>query len=405
MNYLTAERFTFASQALASDALGVVSFKGTEGFSSCYRFEIDLVSSDLEIDAGQVLKRPAVFTIKREDGDVPFHGILSEWRQMQAYGEYAFYRTVLQPRLWWLTLTSHNQVFLDKTIPEVISGALKDGGLNENDFELRPTGNYPSWEYVCQYNESHFDFVSRWMERDGLYYFFEQSESGEKVIITDTKLSHQDSSLGREVVYSPPSGLEILHQQEVVRGFSCRYQIVPQSVQIKDYNYRQPSMDLACQAEVPGQGFGEVYIYGEHYKTKEEGQQLAGIRSEAIQCRRKTFHGESTVPYLQTGYTFTLTDHFRSDFNRDYLTTAVEHQGQQTGYLVSGLKEGLTDADREPHYLNRFTAIPSDVQFRAPRTTPPSQGVRGPQRPSGRVRDRPVRGTGWRGPLQGQTPL
>ena len=55
---------------------------------------------------------------------------------------------------------------------------------------MRLQGSYDPVEYVCQYGESHLNFVSRWCEREGIYYFFEQSGGGEKVVFTDTQISH-----------------------------------------------------------------------------------------------------------------------------------------------------------------------------------------------------------------------
>ncbi|MEZ4306960.1 MAG: phage late control D family protein [Polyangiaceae bacterium] len=52
------------------------------------------------------------------------------------------------------------------------------------------SGSYPDEEFVCQYRESHLDFLHRWFEREGLYYYFEHedSDSGtEKLIIVDDR--------------------------------------------------------------------------------------------------------------------------------------------------------------------------------------------------------------------------
>ena len=124
---------------------------------------------------------------------------------------YAFYRARLVPKFWWLAVIQNNQVFLGETVPEFVEAILKDGGLFSGiDYEFRLQGAYEPVEYVCQYGETHLNFLSRWCERDGIYYYFEQTEQGEKVIFTDTKIAHVDSPLGAALVYSPPSGLEAL---------------------------------------------------------------------------------------------------------------------------------------------------------------------------------------------------
>jgi len=362
-------RFEFVSRSMASDTFGVVRFGGVEGLSVCYRFEIELVSRVENLNLQAVLQNPATFSILREDGDIPFTGILAEFEQLHQFDEYTFYRAVLVPRLWWLHLTHHNQVFLDKSMPEFIADCLRDGGLADADFELRLQRDYPAWEYVCQYRESHFAFVSRWLEREGLYYYFEQTPAGEKLVITDTRISHGPMPEGQQLLYRPPGGMEFFHREEVVRKFCCNQRLLPRGVTVKDYNDQTPSLDLAGQAAVSAGGRGQVYLYGEHFRNLKEGNALAAVRAEEFLCRERRFRGESTVPYLRPGYVFQLQDHYRDDHNSAYLTVSLEHAGSQAAYLLAGLGLTLAEGEQEPYYRNTFVAIPADVQFRPERQT------------------------------------
>ena len=213
MPLLSEEKFSFVSIALPVDTFGVVNFKGVEGLNRCYEFEIDLVSENKNVDLEQVLESKAVLTILGKEGDIRFNGILVSFEQRQYFERVAFYRAVLVPKLYWLELTHHNQVFLNQSVPEVIEAVLTDGGLTDLDYELRLRSAYPKKEYICQYQESHLSFICRWMEREGLYYYFEQTDNGEKVIITDTHLSHGDMPQGAVMFYSPPSGLDAEHSR------------------------------------------------------------------------------------------------------------------------------------------------------------------------------------------------
>jgi len=364
MALLTDSKFSFASKATPEDAWAVVRFSGEEGLGDLYRFEIDLVSDCPDIDPDRILEAPASLTIHRPEGDLPFHGILSGFEMRQAYEEYVFYRAVLVPRFWWLSQTFHNQVFLDTGLPGLLTAVLKDGGLTDGDFELRLEKDYPVREYVCQYRESHFDFISRWMERDGLYYYFEQTDDKEKLMVTDTGLAHTAMPQGGTLRYSPPSGLDGGHLEEVIDEFFCRQRLMPREVRIKDYNYRRPSLAVTGRAKVADRGRGAVYFYGDHIGTPEEGAHLAGVRAEELLCRQREFIGQSRVPFLRPGYTFRLQDHYRGDFNREYLTVRVEHQGCQTACLTAGLGDTLEGFENQLFYRNDFSAIQSDRQYR-----------------------------------------
>lgn len=369
MAQLMKEKFRFTVDSMPGDAFSVVRFDGVEGLSRLFEFSITLVSKRKDIDMDEMVQSAARFVIVREESDVPFPGIIKYCEQLSSFGDHYFYRVVLVPKLWWLTLTHHNQVFLDKTVPQIIENVLEDGGLTSNDYELRLQRSYSSWEYVCQYGESHFDFFSRWLEREGMYFFFEEGLTGGKVVVTDTKISHSEMKQGAEAVYAPPSGLEPPDSEEIVKSFVCRQQLVPSSVRLKDYNYRTPSLDLSSEAKVAQHGRGAVYMYGDHVRTKSESDGLAKVRAEEYLCRERQFFGESSVPFIKPGFLFKLKLHFRDGYNQEYLTISMEHRGSQAAYLVSGLQLALSDEDRRLHYDNSFTAIPSPVQFRSERNT------------------------------------
>jgi type VI secretion system VgrG family protein len=370
MAFLTEKKFDFRCETLPRDTFGVVEFQGEEGLSILYRFDILLVSRDPKIDFDSVVQRPATLTLYREKGgDVDFHGILTDFEQLHAVDAFVFYRATLVPKLWWLTMTHHNQVFLDDTVEEISEAVLLDAGLTANDYEFRLENIYPQTRFVCQYGETHFNFLSRRLERDGIYYFFEQGPDSEKIIFTDTAISQEACTFEGCMRYAPPSGLDDIRRTESIQSFTCRQGVVPAKIRLKDYNYRKPSLTLDQEAVVDNNAQGEIYYYGEHFPSPAEGNRLAKIRADEIICRKREFNGESTIPCLEPGFSFDMENHYRHSFNQKYLTVGVTHQGSQTGYLISGIKRGLADRESDVYYRNQFSAIPSDVQFRPRRKT------------------------------------
>lgn len=363
MSFRKRKQFRFVSNALPEDSFKVARFKGVEGISKLYEFDIILVSEEPDIDLKSVLQNPAVLTILRGDMDFPIHGILSAFEQLHEAREQYFYRAVLVPRLWQADLYHENQLFLDKTVPDIIEEILKQAGLTADDYELRLTRKYPVWEYICQFRETDFDFISRWMEREGIYYYFEQSEKMEKLIITDSSVSHKNIPGDTNVYYSPPSAL-IPKEEEIVRAFVCKQGALPKKVILKDYNYRKPSLELKAEAEVDPRGRGEVYFYGEHFKEPEQGRALANIRAEELRCNEKIFYGESTAPNLCPGFFFVLNDYYRDDYNQKYLVTEIVHEGTQAGIELAVMEKGPAEEENVDGYINSFTGIPRDVQYR-----------------------------------------
>ncbi|MCW5209878.1 type VI secretion system tip protein VgrG, partial [Desulfobulbus sp. US1] len=112
---------------------------------------------------------------------------------------------------------------------------------------------------------------------------------------------------------------------------------------------------------------GNIYIYGEHFKTPEEGNALAGIRAEELLCREAHFFGEGTVPSFLTGYIFEMHDHYRDSYNQRYLITELSHQGTQSTYLTGAGGATSETENQGPAYFNNFSCIPAGVQFRPER--------------------------------------
>ncbi|RJP73285.1 MAG: type VI secretion system tip protein VgrG [Candidatus Zixiibacteriota bacterium] len=370
MAFLTAKKFSFISAMLDSETFAVVNFHGFDALSKPYEFEVTLASQRGDLNLAQLLQQPARFIFHRESGgDVTYHGILAQFEQHQEFNQVYFYRAKLVPKLWWLQLTYHNQIFLDKSLPEILDLLLADAGLGSQDYGFKLQNDYPKIPYVCQYGESHLDFLCRWLEREGLYYYFEQNASGEKVVITDTRIAHTEACYGGTLKYHPVSGLDFDHRTEVIKSFTCQQKLVPARLYLKDYNYEKPTMMVTGSAEVDPGGRGQVYYYGERFDTPAEGERLAGIRAEEILCRKEVYLGESTVPYVEPGYCFNLEGHYRGSMNQQYLTLGTEFEGSQTGFLIAGLQAALAGLEKKVYYLNRFTAIPYSVQFRAERCT------------------------------------
>lgn len=361
------KRYTFVSDAQAEDTFLVVRFSGHEAISQPYRFEIELATDDAEIDLRAMLRKPARFVIHRGDlDDRVFNGVLAEFEQMKESGGHVIYKAVLVPWLWNAGLYHENQLFLDKSVQDIIKEVLEQTRLTGDAYEFRLTATYPPWEYLCQWRETDLNFIHRWMEREGIYYYFSQDDQKEKLIITDNAASHKNVCAESKIPYSPPSGT-VPHYQEVIQSMVCRQHKLPNTVILRDYNYRHPSLELKAETTVDADGHGDVYFYGEHFKTPEEGNHLAKIRAEELLCRECVYNGESTAANFSAGYIFEMQDHYRKSYNQPYLIVEVAHQGQQAIAGLSGQDSALSQGESQLEYSNRFTAIPAAVQFRPER--------------------------------------
>lgn len=368
------KRFSFVSTSVSPDTFAVVELEGVEAISRPYEFALTLASERADLDLDELLARPATVTIhSRVPGQpsMPYHGVLTECAQLhQVANKLTLYRAVLVPRLQRLALHQHSEVYLNQTIPQCVETLLKHESFNQADYEFRLTKtDYAVRAYACQFEETPLAFMNRTMEWRGMYYFFEQEDGKEKLIITDSKTIHVVSR--GPLSYRPAQQLDVGLVDEYVQSMVCIQKQVPRKVGIREYNYDKATLEMVGEAEVSSKGAGEVWLYGENWFTP-DAEKLAGIRAEELSCRAKVFHGDGTATRLRAGYLMDLQGHYRQDFNMRYLITEVRHEGSQAGTLVAGLdtRNDTGVANRQDFYRTTFTAIPAALQFRPERATP-----------------------------------
>lgn len=367
------KRFEFVSRAFGEDKFAVVKMSGFEAISKPFRFTLTLVSDDPDIDFDKVLQNPAELRIFAPGGasSTPYHGMIAAFEQLHKSDGYVFYQAVLVPRLWQLSLYQVSEVYLeDDDIPGVAKKVLEQSRLTSGDFEFKLSGEYRKRSYVCQYQETHLDFLSRWMEKEGMYFYFDHDGKSDKLVIADNRSMHAASAV--KVLYRPINEQDTGTSGDSIQDFVCRQEPLPKQVVLRDFNHRKAHIELKATAPVSENGMGEINIYGENFRDEEEGKRYARLRAEEILCGARVFSGEGMAVGLRSGHFMELDRHYRGTFNGKYLVTEVQHEGSQAAALLTGT-QGIQgeggEAQGETSYRTSFRAIPAATQFRPKRST------------------------------------
>ncbi|MDR6739161.1 type VI secretion system secreted protein VgrG [Herbaspirillum sp. 1173] len=375
-NLAANKRFEFTSKAFDdAQKFAVVNLHGKEAISQMFRFELTLVSADADIDFGDMLQKPASLLIYPADGSTatPYHGVLSAFDQLHKADGYVFYRAVLVPRLWRLSLYRITDLYVgDQVTPELLKLVLDKGRIFSDDRNFVTSGVYDKRDYVTQYEETYLAFLSRWMERDGLYYYFSHDKNKDILNVADGINSHAATTV--EASYRPADRLDTGGSNKAVQSFVGGQRPLPNKVILQDYNYTAADVALRFEETVSASGIGDVMLQNENIRTEAEGKRYAKLRAQELICASRHYYGESTVVGLRSGFFLTLAQHYRSSFNGKYLVTEIEHRGSQAGALLNGMStpfnEDMNADTPATYYANSFQAIPADVQFRAQRVTP-----------------------------------
>ena len=358
-------RFSFTGGGLTEATFTVVEMTGFEALSKPFNFELILVSNTTDVNFDAMLSNPATLTIYTPGGTegAPYHGVLSEFEQLQEVDTLVFYKAVLVPRIQRLSLYRTSDVFLnDQKIPDVLDTVIKASGLTSGDYEKKTTGSYRARTFVCQYQETNFDFISRWMEKEGMYYYFDHSDGKDMLVIVDDLSMLPDKVL--TVTHRPIENILSSNASDSVHSFICRQQPLPKQVILQGFNYADAKVPLEQSYAVSDTGTGDVMLYGENFLTLEEGLRYAKLRAQQILCNGKVFKGEATATGIRSGHLIELLYHYRTDFIGNYLVTEIEHSGSQAGMLLAGITHSFGGKSGETSYRHSFRAIPAGVQFR-----------------------------------------
>lgn len=354
--------------ALPGDAR-VAGFVATEGLSTLYRLSVGVLTGGEGIDLGEARGEKATLAIDTGGGEpFQFHGIVAEASLRHAWDGQALFELVIVPNAWLLTLTHYCRVFVDRTVPEIIETILGDSGLGDEDYELRLQETYAPHFHTCQYKESRWAFLSRLMEREGLYYFFEHGDGAEKLIVTDHRSFHRPLRT-EGVRYVPLSGGDDAMSTEALRLFTSRSRALPQAVKLRDFDYLKPGLDVSNDQSVWDEAAMMQVHLGEHdFRTPDGGKPKARALAEALKARALTYQGRGRAFGLRAGYRFSLEEHPLDNMNREYLAVGLRHQGVQAA--DSELVRELLGITTGEDYRVEVDAIDSGVQWRAPKRTP-----------------------------------
>lgn len=354
-DYSQADQPIRVHTALDEDVLLPEGFSGEEALSSPFMFTVDLVSEDPEIDGEALLRSNFRIELDLPDGGTrSIHGIVRRFVQRGRERDLTSYRAEVVPWLWFLSLRRDSRIFQEKDVVGIVEEVFQDQGYS--DFEIRCTRSYEPREYTVQYRESNLNFVSRLLEDEGIFYFFEHSESKHVLVLADDMSAIKPCEGQPEArMYSAPTP-----DEDVVVSLEREHSVHSGVVTQGDYDYLQPSLTL--RSTVTGDEPEEIYDYPTGFDAPDGGDRLARLALEREEARRQMIRGNGTCRAFAAGSRFHLVDHYRPDADQTYALLEVRHQARNAAYRGEQSALG-TD------YRCDFVAMPHAVPYQPPLRT------------------------------------
>jgi type VI secretion system secreted protein VgrG len=375
------KRQTELSLTLAAgggESLKLVRIDAYEALSQPFSISLDVVTrGDLELLPNLGVAASVTSSI---DGETMrhYHGIVTDGTFVEdVQNGYQLYRLTLSPLTWFHEQGSNFRIFQGKTVVQIIQAVLEGAGI-EHRIEAAQGRKLA---YCVQYGESDFAFVSRLMEEEGIYYYYQHAEAAHTLVICDGTREHP--ALGYETLrFNPATDSVVLtdskvrfagFQQPFVQHWQERASSGAEArVTMRDYDFqnsRRTVETVAADERLHGFDEIEVYRWPGRYFEPGEGETLARVLLESRRAQRLRYEGTSRYAGFQAGFTFSLARHPHERFNRKYMVVACRSHMAAEHY-ASGMEGSESEVD--------FTAIPNDVPFRAPLVTP-RPVTRGPE--------------------------
>lgn len=373
---------------LGKDRLLLIRLNGDEEISRLFCYRLDLLAvNGTSIPFEQLLGQDISVRLNTADGTPRYvSGICSQVAQAGRDETFTSYRMEVVPKLWLLTHNIQSRIFQQITVPDILKKV-----LTGFDVAYEIQGTFEPRDYCVQYNESDFDFASRLMEEEGIYYFFRHTAEGHKLVLANTPQSHTELPVASRLIYEMVEGGK--RPEDRVFGWEKVQGLRTGKVTLWDHCFELPHRHLEANRPIQDSvKVGKVthpfklaannklerYNYPGEYAQRFDGinpgggkrpedlqkifrdnQRTARIRMEQETVPGLVIRGESNCRQLVSGHRFTLERHFDADGG--YVFTSVTHSATLDDY-----RSAATGAFE---YSNQFTCIPFDLPYRPQQLT------------------------------------
>jgi type VI secretion system secreted protein VgrG len=358
--------------------MGPVTFEqmsGSETLGSPFEFDVDVLSATGDIPVAKVLGKP--FSVALSQGRPPprwFNGIVTRVGQVAWTGAAFRYRLKLRPTLWLMTRSSNCRIFPNTTIPDLVMERLNAHGVTVK--KHLGFDKYPPWEYLVQYNETDFNFVSRLMEHEGIFYYFVHEKGKHTMWLVDA-MTIPDSIAGYSKIPFAATGdraSDPTTHHETIDTWSEMLQVEPGAYAAKEFDFEdagKPLLSTKAAPKPPSTADTEIFEYPGHYIKTTDRDEYVQRRLDEQQLDYEQIHGTGNARGIASGFLFSLMDHPALSLNREYLVTSASYDLTATQHASGG-------GDAGPDYRCSFTGIDSKRPYRPPFTTHKPR-VQGPQ--------------------------
>jgi len=360
--------------------LRFLSMTGGEELSRGFEYSVVALAKPGEtVNFDDHLGKPAQVKVGAQGATARYyHGLITAMAFDGTVGSYLAYRLTLRPWLWMLSRGARLRIFQKKKVPEILNTVFS---AYQGTVDDQIGTGLRKREYCVQYRESDFNFVSRLMEEEGIFYFFRHEEGKHTLVLGKTPQVHVAMGGLSALEYRDDSEADF-HKAQVSK-WRWSQEVRSGKFTVRDHSFFAPTQTYekfeAAQSSHAG-GDIEVYDYpaglapypdeGAVGELGSEAAVIAKLRLEELQSRRAVAHGETSSLQVAAGARLSLQKHPVSSQNAEYIVHSIK-----VNMRLSGYEAGKSD---ESTHRCGFGVFKAQDPFRPERITPRPR-VGGPQ--------------------------
>ncbi len=235
--------------ANGNESLDVRQFSVHEGMNELFEVNVLAVSDDADLDISSFVGKGGAFKLETQNylaahTGRAWAGVVAQMSQVHAEpapGQ-SMYQLTLVPDFWRTTLRKNNRIYQHKDTPTIVKELLAEWNITPVD---KLKNKYPWHEYLVQYGESDFAFVSRVLEDAGIsYYFSHDKTSGKGVDITKLVLSDVPTDKENErhgkLSYAGHQTPRFGGDDDFCATVTLTQRVKPGKQTVRDFNFRTP---------------------------------------------------------------------------------------------------------------------------------------------------------------------
>ncbi len=403
--YTQAGRPLQVSTPLGTDVLLAVGFYGNEGLSQLFQFTLDVKAArSAAVAFDKLMGQPVSVSLELPQKGVRyFHGVCVRATQSESDADFTDYQLELVPQFWLLTKRAQSRIFQHMTVPDILKKVF--AGM---DVDWQLGGKFEKRDFCVQYRETDYNFASRLMEEEGIFYFFKHAAGRHTMVMGNTPQAHPAVPGKTTITYKNVHG-EAAGEEDHIAELTKVQEHTSGKFTLWDHTFELPHQKnesvktitdsvkigkVEHKLKVGDNAMLEVYDWPGEYAQRFDGinsssgeqpaelQKISPDAARTVELRMQQvasaavrIQGSGLARQMTSGHKFTVAT-LPKDLvttpikcEGDYVLTTVQHAMRVPANYRSGTAGGGAGSDGDGiRYSNVFSALPAELPFRPGRT-------------------------------------